>query len=202
MDILDKLNSTIYNYDELRDMEIVLEMGMLVSDDVMINEAFELGMFKTGMKALMKGAGIGAHKSGEGLIQIALKSGKVMAEFIWNALKAVKGDEVAKQRVIELANKEIKKEQVLDFLLKLDTATLHLVSGPLHIIDALTGWHVWAQIQGHTEDAMAKGRAAIRNLIDASKSADEVVKKKIKGYIHGVAKLLGIDVPHREIQAF
>ena len=193
MDIIDKINSKMYSYDEIRDMEIVLEMAMLIDDETVVNEAFDLSVFKTGAKALMKGLGMGAHKEADGLIQMALKSGKVMAEFIWHALKAAAGNEASKVRVKELANKEIKKEQVVDFLLKLDTATLHFVSGPLHMIDALTGWHIWAHIKSKSEDMLTKAKNAIKNLVDAAKGADEAVRKKLKGLMHGIARLFGLE---------
>jgi len=193
MDILNRINNNLYSFDEKRDMEIVLEMAMLIDNECVINEAFDVSKFKSGVKGLMKSIGIGTHKTGDGLIQVALKSGKLMAEFIWNILKAAGGDKDAVTRVKEIANTEIKKEEFLDFLLKLDMATLHLVSGPLHLVDALTGWHIWAHIKGKTEDAMEKAKNAIKNLVDAAKEADESVRKKLKSLMHGIARLFGLD---------
>ncbi len=193
MDIIDKIDQNLYSYDEIRDMEIIMEMAMIIDDDTVINEAFDLKTFKSGMQSLMKGVGIGAHRSGEGLIQIALKSGKTMAEFVWHAFRAAAGKEESKTKLKELARKEITKEQFLDFLLKLDMATLHMVSGPLHLVDALTGWHIWAHIKSHSENVIDKAKAAIRNLVDAAKSADSPIKKKLKGLMHGIARLLNLE---------
>ena len=49
--------------------------------------------------------------------------------------------------------KGLKKEDVLDFLLNLDMATLHIVSGPIHTIDAITGWHLWANVKDKAKGA-------------------------------------------------
>ncbi|KFZ25653.1 MAG: hypothetical protein KQ78_02146 [Candidatus Izimaplasma bacterium HR2] len=193
MDILDRINSNLYNYDEMRDMEIVLEMAMLIDDKTIINEAFSLNTFKTGMDALMKKIGLHTHKSGEGLIAIALKSGKVMSEFVWHALKAAVGNEESKVRVKELANTEIKKEDFVNFLLKLDTVTLHMITGPIHMIDAITGWHIGTHIKSKVEDTLTKAKNAIKNLIDAAKGTEKSVKKKLKSLMNGIVRLFGLE---------
>ena len=79
-----------------------------------------------------------------------MKAGKGVGKLM---LATLKGDwKTAK----EIANTEVDKGELLDFLLKLDTATMHLVSGPIHTLDAITGWHIGAKI----EHAM-KGKDAI-----------------------------------------
>ncbi len=193
MDIIDKIDQSMYNYDELRDMEIVLEMALLIDEDTIINEEFSLSGFKSGMSSLMKKTGFGAHKHSEGLIGIALKSGKIMAEFIWHALKAVGGNEKSKERVKEIANTEITKDDFMNFLLKLDLATLHLITGPLHFIDAVTGWDITYKMKSKSGDVLKKAKEAIENLMTASKSVDVTVRKKLKSLMHGVARLFGFD---------
>jgi hypothetical protein len=64
-------------------------------------------------------------------------------------IAAVKGD---KQKVREIAS-TLKKEDVMDFILKLDMATMHLVSGPIHFIDAITGWDLWANVKHNATKA-------------------------------------------------
>lgn len=141
---------------------------------------------------------MGTHKSGDGLIQIALKSGKLMAEFVFHALRGAAGNQKSIDRVKEMAKKEITKEQFLDFLLKLDTATLHLVTGPLHIIDAWTGWHVWAHIKTKAVPSLEKAKKAIHDLADAARTAETDVKKKLKSLMHGIARLFGLDDDARQ----
>lgn len=66
--------------------------------------------------------------------------GKVMFHII-------KGDlDKAKELI-----KSISKEDILDFLYKLDLGTLHLFTGPIHMIDAWTGWDLAVNLKSHME---------------------------------------------------
>ena len=90
---------------------------------------------------------------------------------------------------------------MLDFLLKLDMATLHVLTGPLHTIDAITGWHLWANVKDKADQGLKKAKEAIDNLIAVAKTAEQSVKDKLKRYMHGIAKLIGLDAEHKAIQA-
>jgi hypothetical protein len=83
---------------------------------------------------------------GKGLISYFAKFATGAGKLI---IAALKGDGEA---VAEISN-SVKKEDVIDFLLKLDQATLHLVTGPIHMIDAITGWHIAANIKHAAETA-------------------------------------------------
>jgi len=199
MDIIDRIDLYSHTHQEIRDMEILIEMAMIVEDDMTLNEAFNVADLKSKGKALLKSLGMHTHSSGDGLIQIALKSGKTMAEFIFHSLKGAAGNQKSIIRVKELANTEITKEQLMDFLLKLDMAFLHVLSGPLHAVDAWTGWHVWAHIKSSTETALSKAKKAIHDLADAAKSASDEVKKKLKSLMHGIARLFGLDAESQSV---
>jgi hypothetical protein len=79
----------------------------------------------------------GLHvKKGKGLIQHLLNGG----EFVYKAVKlAIKQDSDGIKKLF--ADAEFKKNFV-DFILKLDQASLHLITGPLHFIEAVTGIHI------------------------------------------------------------
>jgi len=70
-------------------------------------------------------------------------------------MAAIKGD---KEAVKAQADK-IKKEEVIDFLLKLDLATMHIVTGPIHFVDAITGWDLMANLKHAAEGAKDKLKA-------------------------------------------
>ena len=73
-----------------------------------------------------------------------LKSGKHIGKVIWYAMKAAVGNEEDKQKLIRIIKEtKISSSQLIDFLLKLDMLTLHAITGPIHMIDAVTGWHLW-----------------------------------------------------------
>ena len=201
MDITQKLTQYAYTKDEIRDMNSLLEIAMFMEQDVeRLDEAFSLAAITKSANGLLKKAGLHLH-TGDGIIQMAMKSGKNVAKLFWYAMKGASGDKEAKAKAIELANTEVSKEQVMDFLLKLDMATNHVISGPIHLIDAWTGWHLWAGIKDMATDGLKKAKEAIENLIAVAKDAEASVKLKLKGYMHGIAKLIGLDAEHKAIQA-
>lgn len=95
------------------------------------------------VESVLKKVGLHAHKS-KGLLSY-IKSFTTGVGKLFLAL--LKGDGKKAKEIL----KSVNKEDVLDFLLKLDTGTLHLISGPLHTLDAWTGWHIGANIKAKME---------------------------------------------------
>jgi hypothetical protein len=131
-----------------------------------INESNDFEMLEEGVNDILKKFGLELEKKSPGVIEYITKFAKGAGQMIYYAIK---GD---KQKVKQLA-KSITKEEVIDFLLKLDMLTLHAVSGPIHAIDAATGWDLWANV----EKVAQKGVS----VIDSIKKAIKVVKDKITG---------------------
>ncbi len=171
-------------------IEILVETAMFMEEFDHLNEG--IGDFAKKVKDFLPKLGLHASKAGPGLIGMLKKAGSTMAKFFWYAMKASMGDKEAKQRVKEMANKEIKKEDLINFLLKLDQMTMHLITGPIHMIEALTGWHIGAHIKSDTQAMMAKTKDAIEHLIDLSKGMAGDVKKKILQYVYGLRQLVGL----------
>ena len=69
-----------------------------------------------------------------------------------------------------LANQELQ-----DYILKLDMATMHIVTGPIHFIDAVTGWDLMANLKHAAEgakdmlkifyDGISKVKDSIKNVL-------------------------------------
>jgi len=95
-----------------------------------ITESFSDWMNKFGLKI---------HKS-KGVIDYIKQFSSVAGRML---LAAIKGDgEKVKKIALELS-----REDFVDFLLKLDLITLHIISGPVHFIDGLTGWNISANLK-------------------------------------------------------
>ena len=122
--------------------------------------------------------GITAHNNSKGLLAI-IKDGGVLLVKLFAA--AVKGD---KEEVKRIANTEISKADVINFLLKLDTATLHLISGPLHSIEAWTGWHLGA--------ASKKAAEISGTVVNKIKDATTFIKQKVSGLSDKAAKKIQV----------
>ena len=143
-----------YNTTKFIECELLAITMLENSDDLLVEGKLD---------SVLKKAGLSIHKK-KGLIQYLTQAGVVMTKFF---VAVLKGD---KQTLKKLANTEIKKEEVVNFLLQLDQATLHLITGPIHMKDAITGWHIGADL--HT---------------DISSSVKELIKKAvstIKDHIH------------------
>jgi hypothetical protein len=117
-------------------------------------------------------AGLKLHK-GKGLINYVADFTKGAGQMI---LAAVKGD---RAKIKQIAN-SIEKEQVVDFLYKLDLATMHVVTGPIHFIDAVTGWDLMVNLKSHVTKA--------KGYVEAFKEAIKKVKETITSIASGTKK--------------
>jgi hypothetical protein len=172
------------------DIKIILEHMILMEEIDSLNESTELSEdnIVDKVNSVLGKLGLHAHSSKKGLLHMLKAAGANVSQLIWHAIKAAKGDMESKQKVKELANKEVKKEDVMDFFIKLDTLSMHLLSGPIHMIDALTGWHIAPKLEKTAKDIEYRVDRALTHL---TKIKDEVAKplaKKISQYISGLKK--------------
>ena len=128
-----------------------------------------------------------------GLIQMFTKIGKTVGKIIYLATRVSFGDEGRKPELIKLL-KQTKREDIIDFLLKLDLATAHVVTAPLHMIDALTGWELKAVIHKITKSAdviQVKVKHAIEDIRGAVKNMSTAIfdKKSKKRLTHTIDQL-------------
>ena len=156
-----------------------------------LNEALELNgetLNEGKINDLLKKSGLHLHKN-KGLLSYMKDIGLGIAQIMF---AAIKGD---KEKIKEVM-KKVSKEAVLDFLLKLDMATLHTITSPIHTIDAITGWHLWANV--------TKAAETTKGLVDKIKKAFVTVKDDIKNVFksepkrvqkyHGNLSKLEIDI--------
>jgi len=158
--------------------ETNIKVLLYLSDNIdSLNEEFVLEGKLDGLKKF----GISAHKSKSLLSYIKSFTGSVGKVFLY----MIKGDLDKAKEIV----KTLKKEDVLDFLLKLDAGTLHLISGPLHTIDAWTGWHIAANVQKKMDqgkniinvikDALEKVKSGVDQIFSTDKSKQNILKSYI-----------------------
>lgn len=141
-------------------------------------------------------------KNEASIIDIFKSGGKDMRSLIIHAIKAFSGDENSKAVVKEIANKKVSMRQVLDFLFKLDDATLHIITGPLHTIAALTGWNIIEALtkmknkEGEKPEGMPKKN--VKNIISNLKNALHTFPAKSRRralvFVDKLTKTLKVDV--------
>lgn len=187
-DVLIKIDN-YFDKQLTEDMTILMETAYF-ADTEELNEAVSDAI--SGVKNLLSKMGIEAHQTGKGIIPTLASAGKTMAQFFYHALRAPKNKE-SREKVKELAGKEITKGEIIDFLLRLDTLTLHLLTGPIHMIEALTGWHIWAKVGKKSQEVMERARKALETLKDHAKTLAGKAKKKATNLINKLKDMLGID---------
>ena len=148
--------------------EQILVLALIGEEDMLTESTMTEGLKDIGAK-------LGLHVSkGKGLIdyfkQFTTGIGKLF-------MLLLKGD---KEGALALS-KSIKKEDVVHFLLQLDQATLHLVTGPIHILDAVTGWHSSANLK----TIKAKATETATAIGDKLKTAFTTIKTSIHDALDG-----------------
>lgn len=156
-------------------MELIEFMEM---DEEILNEAVDI-------KGALKKANV-FSKDNDGLLATIARAGKTMGLFVWHALKAFGGDDKSADELKKLANTKITKQDFINFLINLDMVTLHAISGPIHAIEAITGWpvhHALTKVHTKTKDMTKKVLDALDNVQNATNQLPSKVKKKASSFI-------------------
>jgi len=168
----------------------LLELSSFIDEYPEMNES--LGEWGGKLKSALDKMGLHTSKGNAGLLQIIAKASSNVSKLLWHAFMAtITGKQEHKDKVIEISNKEVKKEDIVNFLIKLDMLTLHFITGPIHMIDALTGWHIGPKVLKDVGDLIDRAKKAIDNLIFVrNKSDDRTIKDKLSSYIKNIKMLL------------
>ncbi len=144
-----------------------------------------------GLKKVMKKMGLHVS-SGDGLIQILFKSGRHVAKLVWLMLKyaTTKDPEVKTKLKDKMKNTKVKPAQMLDVLLKIDTITLHALTGPIHALDAIMGWHIGADLKHAAQDASHQAKEAFRYLKKLGKKVGKDSQKDFRIYLNKLSTLV------------
>ena len=142
---------------------------------------------KSGAKKL--GVHIGTEK---GLIQYIGLMGLNSAKLLYYAVDYVyNGNKSAKDKIIEIG-KSVKKEQIIDFILKLDVLTLHMLTEPIHIIDSLTGMHIGANIEAAGKEITLRAKDAIISIEKLKNKLEDKLKVKLQIYANALRNIFDI----------
>lgn len=157
-----------------------------LSEETLSKELEMFEAFDSEANRVLKSYGLHIHKT-KGLIDYLRLAGKGVAQLF---VAAVKGD---KEKVAEI-KQSVKKGEVMDFFLKLDMATLHLVTGPIHMIDAITGWDLWSNLQ-------AKAKSGPSSIVQELISAIRQIKDRIREVVTNRKKVQRVLKHVEELEA-
>jgi hypothetical protein len=171
----------------------LLEFIILMDISKDINESI-VSDIKSKLTNVLKSTGLHL-KQGKGLIHHLINAEEHVAKLIYHAFMAYYKHPFEQQPHKEELKKHVKKvnkEDIIDFFLKLDQLTMHLITGPLHMIDALTGTHLWANVADAVKPVKEKARSAIRSLEELKHELEGKLKTQVQKYSNGLRRVFGV----------
>ena len=148
------LNSEIKNildpneteYDSSEDVITILEFMMIVdSGDMLLAE--ERGESVKNLFAKVSSKLGFAAKNKKNLLGLLGSIGQTGAKAILYSIQATAGNEGAKEKLAQVLKNSNAKSEIIDFVIRADVLTLHLISTPIHMIDAIAGFDIAEKIR-------------------------------------------------------
>ena len=168
-----------------QDIQTVLEYLMILDageDDIILSEN-KLKDIKGTLSTLAKKMGI-SNASKKTLLGLLSTVGKKSALSLVYAIQASAGNEDAREKLKRIIKDRNIYSELTDLVVRLDVLTLHLISGPIHVIDALAGWDIAEKIRERALGVTNKLNSAIDTIASSAQkhlNADRSkrVQKKI-----------------------
>ena len=115
-----------------------------------------------------------------------------MGQVMYYAFKAHGGDKEARVKLKELLQKRVSREELFDFLLKLDAVTFSAITGPINIIDAIMGWSTVANIRKSAVKGDDRIKVAIDSLLSSTEDLPDKIKRRVMTNISKLKKIVGV----------
>lgn len=166
------LREAIQRIEQQNQFEDAISILLYMAENDSLNESFEEmseAQITEGVKDWLGKVGLTLHK-GDGLIDYMMQFSKGAGKLI---IAAMKGD---KEEVKKIAS-TLDKGKVMDFLFKLDMATMHIVTGPIHLVDAVTGWDLMANLKQVAHGA----KNALGDFFKAIEQVSTTIKNVVTG---------------------
>jgi hypothetical protein len=111
-----------------------------------------------------------------------------------HAMRASAGVEGSKETLEALLQKSNLKSEFTDLILRLDILTLHFVTGPIHIVDAIMGWDLASNIREKTLTQNTKVTSALDDLSKRASKMTNKVAKRVGVGLKIVRKAFGLPI--------
>ena len=124
------------------------------------------------------------------LLGLLSNIGKKAALTLVYAIQASAGNESAKEKLKEIVKDRQIYSELSDLVIRLDVLTLHMISGPIHMIDALTGWDIADKIREQALGVTNKINTAIDTISSsAQKHLNTDKSKRVQKKINQIKNL-------------
>jgi len=146
---------------------------------------------KAGISKVASKLGIAAHGR-KNLLKLIASVGKNTGLALVYSIRAHGGNSEAKDKLATILKTANIKSELTDLILRLDALTLHLLTGPIHIIDALTGWHIGADLQQKTKTPNTHIKTALDTIIKASNAIKDKPRRTLNRSIEKIKKIFAV----------
>lgn len=175
----------------MNDMASLVEFAAFIEDYSYIREGKISDLGKKVKNEIFPKLGITIKKR-DSFFALLGKSSKWIGQMLYHSFMAYyNNDEMHKEKVKELQSK-VKKADFIDFLIRLDHITLHMIAEPIHLIDAITGWHIKADISKFGKQVEHKVKQAVDSLDDLAQSVSIDVKKTVARYSNAIRRMFDV----------
>ena len=146
---------------------------------------------KAGLTKVVGKLGISAHGR-KNLLKLITSVGKNTGLALVYAVRSHMGQEGSKEKLENILKTANIKSELMDLMLRLDTLTLHLLTGPLHIIDAITGWHLGADMQQKAKTPNTHVKSALDTIAKAANAIKDKPRKTLNRSIEKIKKIFAV----------
>lgn len=190
-----RLHDYIEQQDFQEDIYNLLEFAIFLEDFERLDEGAADTIDDIKDKAEKIFMSIGFHTSqGKGLVQYLWTINKNLLSLLYWGTVYSTGSEKEKvesqAKIREIVN-SVSREDVVNFLYKLDSLSLGLISTPLKMIDAITGWHIAGEVSSRITPAIEKAKKAIEWLEQAEQNLEGKLRTQVQKYANALRRVFG-----------
>lgn len=189
---MQSLKEHIYITEQRETIVSLLEFIMFMEDGESLVLAEARGEnVKAGLGKIANKLGVTVHGR-KNLLKLIASVGKNTGLALVYAMRAHMGQEGSKEKLESTLKTANIKSELTDLVLRLDTLTLHFLTGPIHMIDAITGWHIGADLHNAAKTPNTHIKTALDTIIKASQAIRDKPRKTLNRSIDKIRKIFAV----------
>ena len=126
------------------------------------------------------------------LISLLSSISKNAALSVVYAIQAQAGREGAREKLESVLKTSNIKSELIDLVIRADVLTLHMISGPIHIIDAITGFEIADKIREKAEIGSEKIKDAVELIQRSSKKLPNPKTRRLEKSIRIIRRVFNL----------
>jgi len=170
-------------------MTLLEYMIILESGENLLNEG-RMDSVKSTLSGIAKRLGISGHGN-KNLLSVMSSVGKNARSALVYAMQAFAGDEKAKEKLKSLRGSKEVRAELGDLILRLDALTMHFLTGPIHMMDAITGFDLAEKIREAATGETHHIDNAIQTIEKAGSKLQRDKTSKVRKSLNLIKKVFG-----------